>query len=73
VLQYTFDNFVLIFIYFDIVMDKGHIAEYDTPSTLLKDHHSKFYALCRATGNAEFKNLRRMAAEAEARRNKKST
>ncbi|KAJ9107494.1 hypothetical protein QFC21_000949 [Naganishia friedmannii] len=56
-----------------LVMDKGHIAEYDSPATLLKDHHSKFYALCRATGNAEFKNLRRMAAEAEARRKEKST
>ncbi|KAJ9123263.1 hypothetical protein QFC22_001460 [Naganishia vaughanmartiniae] len=56
-----------------LVMDKGYIAEYDSPATLLKDHNSKFYALCRATGNAEFKNLRRMAAEAEARRKDKST
>lgn len=53
-------------------MDKGHIVEYDSPATLLKDHSSKFYALCRATGNAEFRNLRRMAAEAEARRKEKS-
>ncbi|KAJ9112544.1 hypothetical protein QFC19_000559 [Naganishia cerealis] len=54
-----------------LVMDKGHIAEYDSPEALLKDHKSKFYALCKATGNAEFKNLRRMAAQAEAMRKAK--
>jgi ABC-type proline/glycine betaine transport system ATPase subunit len=53
-------------------MDKGHILEYDSPATLLKDPTSAFSRLCRATGNAEFKNLKRMALEAEQKRKTKS-
>jgi ABC-type multidrug transport system fused ATPase/permease subunit len=30
-----------------LVLDQGTIAEYDTPSALLNDTNSKFYALCK--------------------------
>jgi len=52
-----------------IVMEQGRIVEFASPATLLRDHKSKFYALCKATGRAEFKNLKTMAAEAERKRN----
>ncbi|WVQ74986.1 hypothetical protein IAR50_004594 [Cryptococcus sp. DSM 104548] len=51
-----------------IVMDRGNIAEFASPAELLRDHKSKFYALCKATGRAEFKNLKALAAEAERKR-----
>ncbi|QRW05470.1 ABC transporter [Ceratobasidium sp. AG-Ba] len=47
-----------------MVMDQGHIAEYDEPSVLLADPSSKFYSLCKATGSKEFAELKRMADEA---------
>ncbi|KAG8716045.1 hypothetical protein FRC11_010771 [Ceratobasidium sp. 423] len=47
-----------------LVMDQGHIAEYDEPSVLLADTSSKFYALCKATGSKEFAVLKHMAEEA---------
>ncbi|KAJ1311227.1 hypothetical protein OPQ81_009727 [Rhizoctonia solani] len=47
-----------------LVMDQGHIAEYDEPSVLLADPSSKFYALCKATGPKEFAVLKHMAEEA---------
>ncbi|CAE6535307.1 unnamed protein product [Rhizoctonia solani] len=47
-----------------LVMDQGHIAEYDEPSLLLADPSSKFYALCKATGPKEFAVLKHMAEEA---------
>ncbi|WWD20306.1 hypothetical protein CI109_104782 [Kwoniella shandongensis] len=51
-----------------IVMDRGHIAEYASPAELLRDHKSKFYALCKATGRTEFGNLKTLAMEAERKR-----
>ncbi|ODO00841.1 ATP-binding cassette transporter [Cryptococcus wingfieldii CBS 7118] len=51
-----------------IVMDRGNIAEFASPAELLRDHKSKFYALCRATGRTEFKNLKALAADAERKR-----
>ena len=53
-------------------MDRGRIAEYDSPAKLLADPQSKFYSLCRATGKAEFKTLKKMALDAEQRRRQKS-
>ncbi|CAE6528569.1 unnamed protein product [Rhizoctonia solani] len=47
-----------------LVMDQGHIAEYDEPGVLLADPSSKFYALCKATGAKEFAVLKHMAEEA---------
>ncbi|EUC65182.1 multidrug resistance-associated ABC transporter, partial [Rhizoctonia solani AG-3 Rhs1AP] len=47
-----------------LVMDQGHIAEYDEPGVLLADSSSKFYALCKATGAKEFAVLKHMAEEA---------
>ncbi|QRW19137.1 ABC transporter [Rhizoctonia solani] len=47
-----------------LVMDQGHIAEYDEPSALLANSSSKFYALCKATGPKEFAVLKHMAEEA---------
>ncbi|CEL57922.1 ATP-dependent bile acid permease OS=Saccharomyces cerevisiae (strain ATCC 204508 / S288c) GN=YBT1 PE=1 SV=2 [Rhizoctonia solani AG-1 IB] len=47
-----------------LVMDQGHIAEYDEPSVLLASPSSKFYGLCKATGSKEFAVLKHMAEEA---------
>ncbi|KAH7344787.1 multidrug resistance-associated ABC transporter [Rhizoctonia solani] len=47
-----------------VVMDQGHIAEYDEPSVLLADPSSKFFALCKATGPKEFAVLKHMAEDA---------
>ncbi|KAF5378754.1 hypothetical protein D9615_006977 [Tricholomella constricta] len=44
-----------------MLLDQGHIAEFDRPSTLLRDPTSKFYALCKATGKEEFAMLKKMA------------
>ena len=44
-----------------MVLDQGHIAEFDKPSTLLKDPTSMFYSLCEATGKNEFSILKKMA------------
>ena len=49
-------------------MDKGRIAEFASPAELLRDPKSRFYALCKATGRTEFKNLKVMAALAEKQR-----
>jgi ABC-type multidrug transport system fused ATPase/permease subunit len=51
-----------------LVMDRGRVSEYASPAELLRDHKSKFYALCKATGKTEFKNLKAMAIEAERKR-----
>lgn len=51
-------------------MDRGNIVEYASPAELLRDHKSRFYALCKATGKAEFKELKTMASEAERSRTK---
>ncbi|KAL7425146.1 hypothetical protein Q5752_000834 [Cryptotrichosporon argae] len=51
-----------------LVMDQGRIAEFASPAELLRDHKSRFYALCKATGRSEFKNLKEMALEAERKR-----
>lgn len=51
-----------------LLLDKGRICEYASPAELLRDHKSRFYALCRATGRSEFKNLKEMALAAEKRR-----
>ncbi|WWD04597.1 hypothetical protein V865_002668 [Kwoniella europaea PYCC6329] len=48
-----------------LVMDQGRIAEFASPAELLRDHKSKFYALCKATGRTEFKNLKELAMQAE--------
>ncbi|KAF8069172.1 multidrug resistance-associated ABC transporter [Lyophyllum atratum] len=44
-----------------MLLDQGHIAEFDRPSVLLQDPTSKFYALCKATGREEFAMLKKMA------------
>ncbi|KAI8972894.1 ATP-binding cassette transporter [Trametes punicea] len=44
-----------------MLLDQGRIVEFDKPATLLSNPHSKFYALCRATGKQEFAVLKRMA------------
>ncbi|KAJ3535457.1 hypothetical protein NM688_g6972 [Phlebia brevispora] len=44
-----------------MVLDQGRIAEFDKPSTLLKDSTSMFYSLCNATGKTEFSVLKKMA------------
>ncbi|KLO19366.1 ATP-binding cassette transporter [Schizopora paradoxa] len=51
---------------FDRVMllEGGRILEFDSPARLMSDTSSKFYALCRATGDREFSALQRLA-EAE--------
>ncbi|WVO13896.1 hypothetical protein L204_101520 [Cryptococcus depauperatus] len=51
-----------------LVMDQGNIAEFDSPAELIRDHKSRFYALCKATGRTEFRNLKNMAIEAEKKR-----
>ncbi|WVR08054.1 hypothetical protein IAU60_005100 [Kwoniella sp. DSM 27419] len=51
-----------------LVMDQGRIAELASPAELLRDHKSKFYSLCKATGKTEFKNLKAMAMAAERNR-----
>ncbi|WRT69694.1 uncharacterized protein IL334_006684 [Kwoniella shivajii] len=48
-----------------LVMDQGRIAEFASPATLLRDHKSKFYSLCKATGRTEFANLKTLAMEAD--------
>ncbi|WWC65828.1 uncharacterized protein I303_108450 [Kwoniella dejecticola CBS 10117] len=53
-----------------LVMDQGRIAEFASPAELLRDHRSKFYSLCKATGRTEFKNLKTMALEAERKKNR---
>ncbi|KAG8870160.1 hypothetical protein FRB97_000271, partial [Tulasnella sp. 331] len=50
-----------------ILLDKGQLVEFDRPSVLLADPNSKFYALCKSTGKAEFAVLKRMADEAATR------
>lgn len=52
-----------------LLLDKGSICEYASPADLLRNSKSRFYALCRATGRSEFKNLKEMALAAEKRRN----
>ncbi|SGY80268.1 BQ5605_C008g05343 [Microbotryum silenes-dioicae] len=44
-----------------LLLDAGKILEYDSPSQLLADPSSRFYALCRATGRSEFRILKKMA------------
>ncbi|EPQ52340.1 multidrug resistance-associated ABC transporter [Gloeophyllum trabeum ATCC 11539] len=44
-----------------MLLEEGHIVEFDTPSTLLSDLSSKFYALCKATGKDEFAMLNKLA------------
>jgi len=44
-----------------MLLDQGHIAEFDRPSVLLLDPTTKFYALCKATGREEFAMLKKMA------------
>lgn len=44
-----------------MVLDEGHIVEFDRPSALLKDSDSRFYSLCKATGKNEFNLLKKMA------------
>ncbi|KAL1411123.1 hypothetical protein Q8F55_002073 [Vanrija albida] len=51
-----------------LVMHRGSIAEYASPAELLRDHRSRFYGLCKATGKTEFKNLKELAFAAEKRR-----
>ncbi|GAA5841427.1 hypothetical protein JCM3766R1_004081 [Sporobolomyces carnicolor] len=44
-----------------LVLDKGHILEFDSPATLIKDPSSQFHSLCRAGGKNEFRILEKMA------------
>ncbi|EIW71535.1 hypothetical protein TREMEDRAFT_42903 [Tremella mesenterica DSM 1558] len=56
-----------------LVMDKGRLVEFSSPAELLRNPKSRFYALCKATGKTEFKNLKRMATEAERRKSPSSS
>ena len=44
-----------------MLLDEGRIVEFDSPVTLLSDPNSKFYSLCRATGESEFAVLKKLA------------
>jgi len=44
-----------------LVLDEGRVSEFDSPLTLLKDPQSRFYSLCKATGQNEFRTLCQMA------------
>ncbi|KAI9068084.1 multidrug resistance-associated ABC transporter [Trametes sanguinea] len=44
-----------------MLLDQGRIVEFDKPAALLSNPNSKFYALCKATGQQEFAVLKRMA------------
>ncbi|KAJ7131700.1 multidrug resistance-associated ABC transporter [Mycena crocata] len=44
-----------------MLLDQGRIAEFDRPDVLLRNHKSKFYSLCKATGKEEFATLKKMA------------
>ena len=44
-----------------LVMDKGHVMEFASPAELLNDPTSRFHALCRSSGKAEFRILKKMA------------
>ncbi|KAH9976210.1 ATP-binding cassette transporter [Lactifluus volemus] len=44
-----------------MLLNQGRIVEFDSPATLLSNHNSKFYSLCKATGKHEFSVLKRMA------------
>ncbi|EPQ52410.1 hypothetical protein GLOTRDRAFT_26339, partial [Gloeophyllum trabeum ATCC 11539] len=44
-----------------MLLEEGHIMEFDTPSTLLSNPSSKFYGLCKATGRNEFAMLKKLA------------
>ncbi|KAH8986771.1 ATP-binding cassette transporter [Lactarius hatsudake] len=44
-----------------MLLEEGHIVEFDSPTVLLSDPNSKFYSLCKATGRSEFAVLKRMA------------
>ncbi|KAJ7064951.1 multidrug resistance-associated ABC transporter [Mycena amicta] len=44
-----------------MLLENGRIAEFDTPAVLLKDSHSKFHSLCKATGKEEFATLKQLA------------
>ncbi|KAJ7598846.1 multidrug resistance-associated ABC transporter [Mycena floridula] len=44
-----------------MIIDKGRVVEFDRPGKLLQDRHSKFYALCKATGKEEFTTLKKLA------------
>lgn len=46
-----------------MILDEGHIVEFDTPATLIADTSSKFHALCKASGESDFALLKEMAHE----------
>ncbi|EIW74375.1 P-loop containing nucleoside triphosphate hydrolase protein [Coniophora puteana RWD-64-598 SS2] len=43
-----------------MILNDGHIVEFDRPSALLNDKTSSFYSLCKATGESEFNALKKM-------------
>lgn len=45
-----------------LLLENGHIIEFDKPAILLSNPSSQFYALCKATGKEEFAVLQRMAS-----------
>lgn len=44
-----------------MLLDEGHIVEFDSPAVLLSDPNSRFYSLCKAAGKTEFSVLKRLA------------
>ncbi|KAJ6612747.1 P-loop containing nucleoside triphosphate hydrolase protein [Mycena sp. CBHHK59/15] len=42
-----------------MLLDQGKIAEFDKPGVLLRNPHSKFYSLCKATGRRSLQCSRR--------------
>ncbi|KAH8926904.1 P-loop containing nucleoside triphosphate hydrolase protein [Atractiella rhizophila] len=44
-----------------LVLNKGNLAEYDTPLNLIKNENSLFHKFCKSSGRSEFRTLQRMA------------
>lgn len=44
-----------------MLLEDGKLVEFGTPADLLANRESKFYSLCKATGNEEFSMLKRLA------------
>ncbi|KIJ61824.1 hypothetical protein HYDPIDRAFT_95629 [Hydnomerulius pinastri MD-312] len=43
-----------------MLLEEGHIVEFDRPATLLSDTSSRFHGLCKATGKIEFAQLKKL-------------
>ena len=55
------------------VMNRGQVKEFDSPYTLLQNHHSLFSKMVEQTGPSASRKLHQMAEEAHLRRRKPDT